>query len=203
MRRKLESNGSTFGQPAGKRKAAPAARPKMEDFEDEDTYLDALIDWRSDKKIDDRLAARDQTQTKKAGDADRRRQAHEAATELDRQFQAGREAHEDYDEVLEAADDIEWTDRHAYAMMLTGVAGDIAYHLGGHPEEAAKLAKITNPGKISMELGKIQARIEAEATAKPSKEDPPNGAGREASQEEEPQADEKSYCWWGRARRQG
>ena len=172
--RKLKIN----GQPAAKSKAPAATpRPKMEDFEDEDAFLDALIDWRSEKKIETRMAERDQTQTRKAGEDNRRRQAVEAATELDRQFQVGREAHEDYDEVLEAADDIEWSDRHAYAMMLTGVAGDIAYDLGKNPEAAAKLAKITNPAKISMELGKIQARIEAEVAAKPPKEaDPPKGA---------------------------
>ena len=186
LRRKLATN----GQPAGKKKAAPAARPKMDDFEDEDAFLDALIDWRSDKKIDDRMAARDQTQTKKAGDESRRRQAVDAATELDRQFQVGRDTYEDYDTVLEAADDIEWTDRHAYAMMLTGEAGDIAYHLGQNPDEAAKLAKITHPGKISMEMGRIQVRVEAERAKRekedPAKEDPPKGAAAKIAKKKNP-----------------
>ena len=171
LRQKFETN----GRPALKEtKPTAAARPKMEDFEEEADFLDALIDWKAEQKIDDRMAERDKRQTKQDGEDNRRRQAVEAATELDRQFKVGREAHEDYDEVLEAADDIEWSDRHAYAMMLTGVAGEIAYHLGQNPEEAAKLAKLTNPAKISMELGKIQAKIEA-APAKPKEEDPTKG----------------------------
>ena len=181
--RKLETN----GQPAAKKKLAPAARPKMEDFEEEDKYLDALIDWKSDQKIDARMAERDQTQTKKAGEDNRRRQAVEAATELDRQFQVGRDAHEDYDEVLEAADDIDWSNRHAYAMLMTGVAGEIAYHLGKNPEEAEKLAKITNPAKISMAMGRIQSQLEAEEAANPTKEeDPTKGEAEKPAKRKNP-----------------
>ena len=173
--RKLKTN----GQPAAKSKAPAATpRPKMEDFEDEDAFLDALIDWRSEKKIETRMAERDQTQTRKDGEDNRRRQAVEAAKELDRQFGVAREAHEDYDAVLDSADDIEWSDRHAYAMMLTGVAGEIAYELGNNPEEAEKLAKITNPAKISMEMGKIVAKLEAAEAAKPPKEEDPKEEGQ-------------------------
>ena len=159
----------------------------MEDFEDEDAFLDSLIDWRSDQKIDARMAERDQTQTRKDGEENRRRKAVEAATELDRQFKVGREAHEDYDEVLEAADDIEWSDHHAYAMMLTGEAGEIAYYLGNHPEEAAKLAKMNNPAKISMAMGGIQFKLEAAAAANPTKEeDPPKGATAKTAKRKNP-----------------
>ena len=190
LRRKLETN----GQPAAKKKAPAAApRPKMEDFEDEDAFLDELIAWRSDQRIDTRMAERDQTQTRKDGEDNRRRQAVDAATELDRQFQVARKAHEDYDEVIEAADDIEWSDRHAYAMLMTGVAGDIAYHLGKNPEEAEKIAKITNPAKISMAMGRIQAKLEAEEAAKPPKEgdpkegdDPPKGAAAKPPKKKNP-----------------
>ena len=161
----------------GKKKEPPVetSEPKEDDFDSHIEYIDALIDWRTDKRVTDALKKRDvkNATEKKANQkiATQHEAEAEVKTALKKQAKDSREEHEDWQEKVDLVDEamaeegLEWSDSQANAFALTGQFGEVAYYLGDHPEEAISLAKIAHPGKFLRALGKMEAKMEAEAAA--------------------------------------
>lgn len=126
-------------------------RPKLEDYETDEDYLDALTDW----KLEQREASRKQTA--------QRQQGNEAKAKNLRSFEikaaAFREATPDFDAVV-TNPDLDVSPALAEAIMETDAGPALAYHIAKDPDKASELSAMS-PMKAAIELGRIEASLNA------------------------------------------
>jgi hypothetical protein len=150
---------------------AEAARPDRNRFDDPDAYDQALIDWAADRaasraaaetsRIAEQKVAEQRAADEKAkADADVAAQNEITARDWSEKRTKAVESHPDYAEVAER-DDLQITVPMAHAIVNSDNGPEIAYWLGQHPEEAARIAQIGNPVRTVYEIGKIAAAIAA------------------------------------------
>ena len=130
--------------------------PSRAQFANDDEYLQALADF----KVDQRLAERD---AKAAEDRERAAQTARLTTFQERLAAAHKE-NPDLAGKLEASTAIV-SDQVRDAIIESDVGPKILEHFADHPEDAARIAKLTVGGALR-EIGKLEARLEV--AAKPS-----------------------------------
>jgi hypothetical protein len=130
-------------------------KPKLEKFETEADYLEALADW----KIEQKLSAEREKASKETASVDEKKAIDETYQELDEKMEKGRVKYADFNEIV-LDEDLKISDAMVEAIILCDTAEDVLYYLGKHPEEAADLAKLSSL-KIAHELGKIEAKLSA------------------------------------------
>lgn len=146
-------------------------RPKQGDFEDFDAFEEAKDKW-----IEDRAIARAQVESVRK-DVARRETAR--ATEANRVEQQRRSAwsqtlaaakarHADYDAAMEAANQagLEVSNAIGAAVYDSPIGAELSYFLATNTDETKRLNGLT-PSRALAELGKIEARLEAELTVTP------------------------------------
>lgn len=147
--------------PGGAKQAEPEksqakAAPKVEDFEDYADYLEARIEFNRQKRDAEAESA-------KAASYAAREQA-----ALTRKWEAAqdsaRERFADFDEVVKNPN-LPITTSMAKAILQTDAAAEIAYHLGTHPEEAAKIAALS-PVAQAIAIGRLEATVSKPAPRK-------------------------------------
>lgn len=84
---------------------------------------------------------------------------------IDTVFEAGAEQYEDFEAVV-GDEDLPITEAMVTEVMETDDPAALLYYLGKHPDEAAKLAEVSERG-LARAIGRIEARLEA-----PQKETP-------------------------------
>lgn len=135
---------------------APAAdRPKIENFETQEAYEDALFNWRDSKKQNETLAEQ------------RQREEAEALTKYRMNAEKVRSVYEDFDEVVEQPV-FSPTMRE---VLLNSDEGPMVSYFLGRPENQAITDKIRSmPERLQVyELGKLEAKLLlAQKTKKPT-----------------------------------
>lgn len=164
-----------------------AQPPKRESFESYEDYLDARADFRARNATRDERAAQDK--------ADRERRVSDERQRIDREFAKHAKAaiakHPEIAEAIESADDVQMSETMGDAVKEAGEIGiHILHYLVEHPEEAARISALESKNAQTREIGKLEARIEAElkAKAKPKKEE---GEEQEGEAREEESAEDK------------
>lgn len=130
--------------------------PKREDFPDEDSFNEALFDWRYEqrrKKEQEIAAQKEQEDTLKANWEGYRSKVAEF-----------KEDHEDWDEVVNQPIPIQESCYLAIHELENGPA--VTYYLGQHPDEAKAIYK-KSPLAAIMEIGNLSERLKP----KPAKRD--------------------------------
>lgn len=134
--------------------------PRMEDYTDVKEFAKAYAKWETDKA----LTAREQAAKAETAKQEQTR----VSAEWTEQVTKAAEKYEDFDEVV---GDLKfgvtpWGD----AIMLSENGGDVAYYLGTHEKEAARIMALP-PKKQFIEIGKISHRLSVapEAPKRPSK----------------------------------
>ena len=160
--------------------AKAAEPPKREDFPDYESFLEAKTDFTSRKAAREERAAAEKEASAKS--------QVEARTAAEREFkkhaQAVMEDIPDWAEVIEGAEDVEISGAMGEAITEAGAIGPrILYYLVQHPEEAARICAIKSLAAQAREIGKLEARIEAELAKKGNGKDKDN-AGEEAGDED-------------------
>jgi hypothetical protein len=148
-------------------------RPKADDFNSHDDYVEALAEWKADQRLDLKLKERDDAAK---AEADKLEGQKVIETWKERQGDA-RKRYEDYDDVTDS--DAPLTPTITEAILTSEVGADLAYWLGKNPDAAERLVKLT-PIAQAREMGKIEAKIqsELEASKGEKKEDPEKGTGK-------------------------
>lgn len=131
-------------------------KPKREDFEDEDAFLEALADW----KIESKLKAQQSESTKKSGEAKDQQAAEEVEVELAEIADRGRDKYDDYDELV-FDKDLVMNQAMVEAILESDIAEELFYYLGKNPDEAAEIGEMTAT-KAAKEIGKLEAKLAAE-----------------------------------------
>jgi hypothetical protein len=134
-------------QPAAK--VEEPKEPRREDFETQEAYEDARIDWRAEQKFK-------QKQAEVAAQREQERQAEviRAATE---RLQKAAELVPDFQEVTEAAE-LRVPGHIAGYMQESELFAELGYHFAKHPDVMEKLAKLS-PAKALVEVGKIESTL--------------------------------------------
>jgi len=140
---------------AAKSAIPQADKPKLENFETEADYLEALTDW----KVEQKFKVEGEKVSKETATVDEKKAIDETYQELDEKIEKGRTKYADFNELV-LDEDLKISESMVEAILLSDTAEDVLYYLGKHPEEAADIAKLP-PLKVAHELGKIEARLNA------------------------------------------
>jgi hypothetical protein len=131
-----------------------AARPKPEDFQDYDAYVEALADWKAEekaRKLRDELKAESE-KTRAKTEADRRMEAFRAAESK------VRATVQDYDEAIQDAQDTPMTQVMFDVILESEVGPNLLYHLAKNPDEAERIAHLS-PARQAAEIGKLEDKL--------------------------------------------
>jgi hypothetical protein len=155
-------------QPTQTEKPAENEKPKRENFETDDAFRDALVDWQVDQKL-----------KAKEAEAAQQREAERQALIVEQARSRIAKALDlvpDYAEVTGRVD-LEVPPVIAGYMQESEMFAELGYHLAKHPDVLEKLQKMP-PAKALVEIGKIESKLEpfgtASSTPKASNGDTPS-----------------------------
>jgi hypothetical protein len=139
-------------------KAGADPRPKYEDFLKEENPSEALAvalgSWSARQEFGRLRAA--EAETDKVAQTQQTREA--LVDGFRENCAAFAVEHEDFAEVVGAAEDLELSALGTEALLTSEVAGAVTYHLAQHPEEMAKLVALPPPQQVRA-LGRLEARL--------------------------------------------
>lgn len=149
-------------------KSQPAAdepAPKLEDFGKYEDYVSAHAAYVA------RNEARKEMQglNARVEEATRQVETRQQEAEWNKREAKAREKYADYDEVVHT-EELTITPVMAAALKQMDDGTDVAYHLGEHPDTAARIAQLSEIGQI-VELGRIATKL---ARPKPKSTSAPN-----------------------------
>jgi hypothetical protein len=171
-------------EPAKVEAPAAAVAPKLDDFNTYDEFNRATIEWLADQKVakireefraefDKRATADRQT----AEQAEQAKQYERLRAEHDARIEATRAAHPDFDTVIESAKDVKVSPLMRVHLEQSEMGGELLYHFANHPEEAQRIAAIQGD-RAYVELGKLEARLDAARLPGPAAIAPPKSETR-------------------------
>jgi hypothetical protein len=143
-------------------------KPNRYDYDSPESYDAALVGWAARDAAHRTLAERTKQDHERAV-GEHQAAAHQAAGDL---YGARRSkfaaSHPDYAEVAES-DALPISPPMAMAITNSPAGPQIAYYLGKHPDEAARIAAIQTPAMVLYEIGRLAARAETGELAKLSR----------------------------------
>lgn len=138
------------------KKTVPQAdKPKLENFETEADYLEALTDW----KVEQKFKVETDKASRETATVEEKTAIDETYQELDDKMEKGRNKYADFNELV-LDENLKISEAMVEAILLSDTAEDVLYYLGKHPEEAAHIAELP-PLKVAHEFGKIEAKLSA------------------------------------------
>ncbi len=126
------------------------AKPKQEAYDSYESYIEAVTDWKLSERLNIERARMQQES-----------QAQTVAQGFDAQVQTARAKHADFDTVV-YNEDLRISETMRDAMLHSENGASLAYHLGTHPEEAARISGLPPMVQV-MAMGRLQAKLEAKA----------------------------------------
>jgi hypothetical protein len=138
--------------------AVADGRPRQDQFDSYDEYLDKLTDWKLEARLQQEHTAQ--------------QQRHQAAQQQERltgwQQRVGQFKSEapDFEDVLESVDHINLQPILQQAIMADALGPKLAYELARKPEDFARIASLDPVGALTA-LGEFKARLEPAKTAAP------------------------------------
>jgi hypothetical protein len=133
--------------------AAPAQaddKPKRENFETDDAFNDAVVDWKVAQKFREKEAER----AKQENEARQAQIIEEARTRVQRAM----DIVPDYQEVVEGAN-LAVPPYIAGYMQESEMFAELGYHFAKHPSVLEKLSKLS-PARALVEVGKIESTLQ-------------------------------------------
>ena len=160
-------------------------KPKEADFKTYGEFIEALTDWKTDRKLEARDAKRaqeQQQQTEAQQGAEITRAHNERVAEAKKRYP-------DWEQAFKGLNDQSFSDPMTVFIFESDVGSDVTYYLVTHRDEMARIAKLS-PIRQAGELGKIEdkilaARTDKEGDKEADKEDDKGGA-KEPEEEEPP-----------------
>lgn len=164
LRRELEL--LRQAQQAPQQRQQQTGEPKLDQFNDFESYVSAKAEWIADQKLQKAFAEREQN--------DRQSKAQESQQKAvegwHKRLSEVRSTIPDYDDVIESAD-VTISQEVGQAIMESDMGPKIAYYLALHPEEAERMAGMSQSG-VYRAIGKLEAKLEGEQVVK-TKSDAP------------------------------
>jgi hypothetical protein len=137
----------------------PQGKPSPQDFKDYESYVEALSDW----KVDEKLKTRAQEHERETREQAQARMVRDRADAANSSIAKAREKYDDFDDVALSEDVPIAEPMAAYIAEHPEIGGELAYYLGTHREEAARIYKLS-PVKQIVEMQSLQAKLKATPT---------------------------------------
>ena len=131
-----------------------SGRPAREKFADDESYVDALTDWKITQKLGPMQAKMAEQQQQSRQDV-----------EWDAKLAVAKKEYADFDDVLADAQEVPVSQAMAQAIKGSNMGADLVYFLGKDPEYASKIARM-DPVSAIREIGRIESYIEYDKTNK-------------------------------------
>ena len=132
-----------------------AVAPKREAFQDEDAYTEAQIEHRAEQLAREKLQQRERAE-----------QSERMAESFQEKAEKASERYPDFSVVV-GNPALSINEPMAEFISESDLGPDIAYHLGKHPLDAARIASMS-PVKAARELTRIENELASKPKAKPS-----------------------------------
>jgi hypothetical protein len=139
-----------------KQESAPNGRPKPDDFDSHDGYVEALVEWKADQK----LKAKDQSEKEARLKAEQEKQfsAHVERVET------FKKNHPDFDELMEEVDDIPMSLGMQQALLDSENGPELMYELAKNRKEYERINSLP-AFSLARELGRFEAKLAKESSA--------------------------------------
>lgn len=134
-------------------KAEPAA-PTQDDFSTYEQYLEAKAEWVADKRVEAKLAEREQKEAQSKVEAERDK----VVGTWQHKEESAKAKYVDYSDVLESVDDVSIPPYLQSAIMESDIGGELAYSLASKRAELERIVAL-KPHAALMELGKLEAKL--------------------------------------------
>jgi uncharacterized phage infection (PIP) family protein YhgE len=130
--------------------SAKDGRPKSDDFETHEEYLEAVADWKYDQ--------REKAREIKAKETEAKTSFQKSVESFQAKVKDFQKVQKDFEEVLENVDDIPMSMGVQEALLASDLGPQVMYELSKDREEYERINAL-NPIKAAYELGRIEARI--------------------------------------------
>lgn len=144
------------------REAAQSQQPPKEtDFADYNDYVIAAAAYQTAAQLDQReikSLEREAEARRQAAEQATRQTQQEQLESWNTQIEDARGRYQDFDQVA-LSDNVPITPQMARVIASSDRGADVAYYLGTHKQEAAKIAQIADPLDMARALGFIEARL--------------------------------------------
>jgi hypothetical protein len=158
----LKSQSTQSTQPETRVEAKAEGKPRADDFDTHEAYVEALADWKVDQKIAQRESKLAEEQAKKS-------YAERVQTHNERVEEFAKE-HEDFHDRLEDVADVQLSIAVQEAILSSDNGPALMYELAKDPTELDRIIKLP-PIAAARELGRMEARLaKAETPEKQAKE---------------------------------
>ena len=175
------------GEGPAKAEAKPAAkdappRPKEEDFKTYSEFVEALTEWKTDRKIQEREAARQDERARAANESERKKvlEAHNARVD------EAKTRYADWNDAFKGLTDNSFSDPMVVFIFESDRGPDVTYYLATHRDELERIRALS-PIKQAAALGRIEDRLEAESDKGDKGEDGAGDKGEDAKDAKPPQ----------------
>lgn len=169
---------------------APKGMPQPAQFQDYESYVEALTDW----KVDQKLAAK-QAETEAQ---QRQRQAAERASQVQAKLSSASEKYDDFEDVA-LNPSVPITQAMAETIAESDIGGDLAYFLGSNLNEAFRISQLSPVGQVR-ELAKLEAKLSAAPPVTTKAPPPINPVGQRASVTKDPsKMTDAEFAKWRKA----
>lgn len=149
--------------PAQQRRPETVAAPKQDDYPDFEAYLIARAKHAVVPEVRAELMREIESVQKQRVESERQEQVKQSSAEFLRKCQAAAPRYADYDEIAGSVlSDPGFPVSNAMAEVIreSDKGPDLLYWLGSHPEEAAKLSRLS-PLAAARELGRVESTLSA------------------------------------------
>lgn len=172
-------------------------KPVVGDFQTYEDYVEAVTDWKLERRDASEAAKRKQEDDLRKVEA-QRAEAQKSQQTFDQKRQAtissGEAKYKDFAETVQAIPGQILTPQMASVLVEVETGADIIYHLGKNIQEAERISKL-NPWAMAVEIGKIEERLkltEKKTTKAPPPINPTKG-GSGSTAELDPEKNPKEW----------
>lgn len=139
-----------INQDPTKEKQEAKGKPHPDDFDTHEEYVEALIDWKAERKLQEREVKERENRIK----AEQER----LISEYQKRVDVFKKDHPDFDEVIEEAGDIKLSLTVQETILSSELGPHLAYALAKDPDELERINRLP-PIAAARELGKLEARL--------------------------------------------
>lgn len=179
----------------------PPPRPSRDDFDSEEQYEDALLDWRigqqSSSPVSEPAAASAQQDYGQAPQAPQESAdivSPEVRKNWESQLETASDKYDDFEDAMFSIPRESMTDNMTFAIMESDQGGEVAYFLGNNHSEAARIAGLT-PAQQIREIDALASKFKPKQTSAPEPVRPISGSGDSGGKDPEKMSPEEYRRW--------
>jgi hypothetical protein len=134
--------------------------PSRDDYDSDIDYIEARATWIADKRVSSILR-----------EDEEKKRTESVREKYQRSMKDASEEYDDFDEVIDDSH-IQLTPAVERAIVESEISGHLSYYLAKHEDEIRRLNSLS-PQQVLREMGKLEARIEGEKSAKANSKELP------------------------------